>query len=239
MKSLSLFAIILSLFAVECCAQKTITLPRAVPSRIATIAEARQLRLPLTTLRVTASSGESEGAPGQAAPSTTIVSTAYKTGSGVVLSPINMYDGSTASTFVAYGVEAYPMTLQTIAQKDPNAYFPIIVSSCASYSPHCVFRAGFSLLPREAHTYVLTFRIIPLSAMTSTQTIKDSLSGSVGDAHFDGSTAVISPTTGEWRVLFNYAARDGSLAVTTDWKNANPNGWGELEFYYVQLQQLD
>lgn len=240
MRTTAVFVMICSFLASACCAQRSLSRVRATASRISTVAEARLLKPVGPVLRVTASTPPGQTADSAASTAAPAGNPAYKTGNGVVLTLCNMLDAATSSELRATNVELSSSLLSNMQSKDPSTYMPIIVSSASPLLNNVAF-AWFKGLPPEEHSYLLTFKITPLTWQTSTATIKDCLSGYVGSSLFDGNsnTALISPNTGEWRVWFNYAASDGSIGADLRWTNKPTDRWGELEFYYVQLQQLD
>jgi hypothetical protein len=229
-------AIACSLLASVCRAERLPLPPTGHPSAIYSVTQLRQIKIGHLPPRVNAFAR-----PGLTLETRTGTTTqpnpAYTTGKGVVLSPINMQD-TTGSILSLSKADYYQKTLQDIAQKDPNTAVRIEISSCSNMSPHRVLSAWFVGLAPEAHSYMLTLRIVGEPILGDP--LKDSLIVYAGDTKFTGNDVLISPNTGEWRMTFNYAAgSNGYINVDTDWRDSVPTRESWVLFYYVQLAQLD
>lgn len=163
----------------------------------------------------------------------------YRTGSGLVLRPSAMSHASSSSWLIVNSVTVYDSIRSIMEGTAVTEVFGILFLSNRDTPIIRPVNAYFRDLPSGLHTYMLTL------SMTG-ENIADHVVLQIGENEFDSSNYVYTPTTGDIRLLFTYDAgapgNNNELIMTTIWKHNNSTQpWYQvcLEFYYVQLAQLD
>lgn len=165
-------------------------------------------------------------------PSEPQVSDAYKTGTGVVMSPAKMSDSDSRSMITIMNARLTSGLMRTMqSETDPYAYLQIAPTKNSSAA---LVTAMYERLPSEQKTYMLTIKLESDSPFTHMLDLR------VGGTSFQGGMLNINQTTKEIRVLFTYTAVNNRMNVTAQLHRTNYLSSDlMLKFYYIQLVQID
>lgn len=161
---------------------------------------------------------------------------AYKTGSGVALTPASMSNAATSSQLSLYYCILTADGVSKTQDGGVQCHFPTSIAQSLS-SP--IASALFGHLPKSPHMYLLT-----LNALVGSGSLADNISVKLCGQQLSASDLKVNGET--LGVVFTYDATftplsPGSLAVDIGWTGRNftqgPNA--DLLFYSMQLVQLD
>lgn len=217
----SLFIIAFSAAAIAAPALNPKTL-----SRIQSINDIKKISFPYKPIPVSA---ETASGSTDTTTSTYTPSDRYSTGSGVMLTPANLFDGDILSNLAFWYVEynkysqpeindaSAPFVTMTIPPKESPALFSTIV---------------FGRLAKETHTYVLTLK---MEKITDAGYFRIR----IGDTTISADQIVYNSATKEYRVLFSFAPPITQMNILVYYINSNQTSDARIKFHYAQLTRLD
>jgi hypothetical protein len=163
----------------------------------------------------------------------------YRTGDGLVLKPSAMSHPATLSWLIVFDVTVYASIADVMQGRAVTESFGILLQSNRDAPTMSPLQAYFRGLPSGLHTYVFTLSLHGVD-------VADHIVLQMGANEFDSSDYVYNPTTGDIRFLFTYDAgapdNNNELVMRVKWRHNDASmAWYQrsLEFFYVQLAQLD
>jgi hypothetical protein len=200
--------------------------------RLSSATELRQTKIPPSPRVVTGGGSRPAdwtlGGSGAAA-------SAYKTGNGVVLGPLNMYDVTGSQLLGVYNACVTPGLTNYLRTQDPNT--AIEMHFQGPQNPiYPTIIAVFANLPSGMHTYVLTLGL-------KGPTVEDCVKIKIGNMEFAKGSMVMNPPTSEARVMFSYQAgtQNNQRILTVCVFKVGPLTSLDMMylFHHLQLVQLD
>lgn len=164
---------------------------------------------------------------------------AYRTGEGLVLKPtVFSHTGSGSHLSLGY-VDIGRYTIGSLTGDSPRTCLDMFFPSGRDIPPIAFAAGWFNSLPSGQHTYILTLGIHADNA-------RDHIMVSMGNSEYRGEDLFYTESTGDIRLLFSYDAgandNDNRITICVTWEhNDTARDWyyQELQFYYIQLAQLD
>lgn len=196
-------------------------------SRTQTVNDIKKISFPYKPIPVSAepASGSSDTTT-----STYTPSDKYSTGSGVILTPAQLYDPDTISTLALWIVD-YNSTTQR-DMNDAAAPFASITVPPMQSSLVRLSSIVFGKLAKETHTYVLTLKMDKL-------TNPGDIMIKIGATDFYGDRLVYNPSTKEYRMLFSFAPYNTQMNILVYYNNSYQTSDARFKFHYAQLTRLD
>lgn len=164
---------------------------------------------------------------------------AYRTGDGLVLKPNAItHTGSGSHLSLGY-VDIGRYSIGSLTGDSSRPSLDMFFPSGRDIPPVAFGVGWFNSLPSGQHTYIVTLGIHADNA-------RDHIMVSMGNDEYRGDDLFYTESTGEIRLLFSYDAgardNDNRLTICVTWEhNDTTRDWyyQELQFYYIQLAQLD
>lgn len=153
----------------------------------------------------------------------------YSTGSGVMLTPANLFDGDILSNLAFWYVEYNKYSQPEI--NDASAPF-VTMTIPPKESPILFSTIVFGRLAKETHTYVLTLK---MEKITNSGYFRIR----IGDTTISGDQIVYNSSTNEYRVLFSFAPPITQMNILLHYVNSGQASDARIKFYYAQLTRLD
>lgn len=158
------------------------------------------------------------------ADSSTSGSSAYKTGSGVALTPTSLSNPDTGSALLIN----YVMLESRPPSADVYLQFPAAAEQVSTFP---IVSAFFGQLPQSQHLYTFTMQ---LSAWELTSHLRVK----IGSQEFSGNALAANGDTIATTFVYNAGGSNrGTLSVNAYWDHGNPLTYAS--FYSLQLVQLD
>jgi hypothetical protein len=212
-------------------------------ARVRRVSELKQMSFPRTAVGVLSAGSLPQGTSGSGTSGSgsggANGTTAYSTGTGVILRPAQLLDSATGSYLELRSLLFDKELLSQLQAKAQDITAKIVfIDESTAKMPTYLFSAYFASLQPGMHTYVLTLGF-------QAANLNSHFRLTIGDQEIKPDALVVNDVTDNVCALFTYnagaAPYNNYLNVFADWRSEPGQGtvWRTMYFRYMQLAQIN